>query len=126
MPGLYLWLWKSSIARAVQPSARGELEITAVNDAYLKQGRLTVTVLPRGTAWLDTGSFESLHDASEYVRVLERDRGRRLAAWRKSPGGRAGSTMPNCWPLPSRCARAAGGDYLVGLLEQKNRTWVGN
>jgi glucose-1-phosphate thymidylyltransferase len=56
------------IAQAIRPSERGELEITSVNEAYLRQGKLNVQVMDRGSAWLDTGSFESMNDASEYIR----------------------------------------------------------
>ena len=88
VPGLYFYGPDIvEVARTIRPSARGELEITAVNQHYLEQGRLTVSVLERGTAWLDTGTFRSLQDASEYVRVMEDRQGVKLGcleeiAWR--------------------------------------------
>jgi glucose-1-phosphate thymidylyltransferase len=88
IPGLYFYSSDAvGIARGLQPSERGELEITDLNLDYLRQGRLSVTVVPRGTAWLDMGTFASMVQASEYVRVVEERQGVKLgcpeeAAWR--------------------------------------------
>jgi glucose-1-phosphate thymidylyltransferase len=116
VPGLYFYSADVvEIARSLTPSARGELEITAVNEAYLRQGRLRVSVLPRGTAWLDTGTFASLVQASEFVRVVEERQGMKIGcpeevAWR------------NGWISDDELSRLAAsltssgyGDYLLSL-----------
>jgi glucose-1-phosphate thymidylyltransferase len=79
VPGLYFYDNEViSIAKNIQPSARGEYEITDVNKAYLQKGKLKVGVMNRGVAWLDTGTFDSLSDASEFVRVIEKRQSQKI------------------------------------------------
>jgi glucose-1-phosphate thymidylyltransferase len=118
VPGLYFYdNTVVDIASKLRPSARGELEITAVNDAYLQRGELRVTVLDRGTAWLDTGTFTSLVQASEFVRVIEERQGLKIgcveeAAWR---AGLIGDHQLRALAEP--LLPSGYGTYLIRLLE---------
>ncbi|GAA4974382.1 glucose-1-phosphate thymidylyltransferase RfbA [Actinoplanes utahensis] len=118
VPGLYFYdADVVKIADQLEPSARGELEITAVNEEYLRQGRLDVTVLDRGTVWLDTGTFQSMVQASEYVRVIEERQGLKIgcveeAAWRA--GFIADGQLRE---LAQPLLKSGYGQYLIRLLD---------
>ncbi|OBF44305.1 glucose-1-phosphate thymidylyltransferase [Mycolicibacterium peregrinum] len=120
VPGLYFYDNDViEIARSLPKSARGEYEITGVNQTYLSQGRLSVEVLARGTAWLDTGTFDSLLDASDYVRTIERRQGLKIGvpeeiAWREGYIDDA-QLAARAEELP----KSGYGDYLLELLKRK-------
>jgi glucose-1-phosphate thymidylyltransferase len=117
VPGLYFYDNSVvEVAKQITPSARGELEITAVNDHYLQAGKLMVQVLDRGIAWLDTGTFESMMQAGEYVRVIEERQGLKIGcieeiAWR---AGWIDDTQLRTLAKP--LTKSGYGHYLEGLL----------
>jgi glucose-1-phosphate thymidylyltransferase len=118
VPGLYFY--NADVVRIVEklePSERGELEITAVNDEYLRRGQLDVSVLDRGTVWLDTGTFQSMVQASEYVRVIEERQGLKIgcveeAAWRLGL-----ISDEQVRELAGPLLKSGYGEYLVRMLD---------
>ncbi|NNM45772.1 glucose-1-phosphate thymidylyltransferase RfbA [Knoellia koreensis] len=122
VPGLYFYDNDVvQIARDMQPSARGELEITGVNTAYLERGQLTVTVLERGTAWLDTGTFEGLMDASQFVQVVEARQGRKIGCVEEIAWRNGWIDDEQLGELAAGLAKSGYGTYLEGLLQDGRR-----
>ncbi|MBN9210078.1 MAG: glucose-1-phosphate thymidylyltransferase [Microbacterium sp. 71-36] len=119
VPGLYFYDNDVvGIARNLRRSARGEYEITDVNRSYLASGRLNVEVLPRGTAWLDTGTFDQMTDAADYVRTMERRTGMRIGvpeevAWREGL-----VTDDELRERANRLVKSGYGSYLLEILER--------
>ena len=107
-----------SIARSLRPSARGELEITDVNRAYLERGELEVVVMGRGMAWLDTGTHESLMDASLYIQAIEKRQGL-MVACPEEIAYRAGYITTERLETLGRSMKNAYGEYLLQLLRDK-------
>ncbi|HUR75275.1 MAG TPA: glucose-1-phosphate thymidylyltransferase RfbA [Sporichthya sp.] len=118
VPGLYFY--DDTVvdrARELKPSARGELEITDLNRQYLEEGRLHVSVLPRGTAWLDTGTFDALSDAANYVRTIESREGRKIGC-PEEVSWREGWLSDEDLRARAEPLRKSGyGDYLLSLLD---------
>ncbi|MBL7471751.1 glucose-1-phosphate thymidylyltransferase RfbA [Robertkochia sediminum] len=117
VPGIYFYDNEVvKIAREIQPSKRGELEITDINKAYMQKGRLKVGVLDRGTAWLDTGTFQSLMQASQFVEVIEERQGLKIgcieeAAFRMGLIGKEALKE-----LAKPLMKSGYGEYLLGLV----------
>ncbi|GAA2009492.1 glucose-1-phosphate thymidylyltransferase RfbA [Nocardiopsis rhodophaea] len=123
VPGLYFYDARVvEIAHGLRPSERGELEVSDVNAAYLREGLLEVTVLERGSAWLDTGTFSSLVQAAEFVRVVEERQGMKIGCVEEVAWRQGFIDDDRLRKLAEPLRKSGYGDYLLRLLENESRT----
>jgi glucose-1-phosphate thymidylyltransferase len=122
IPGLYFFDNKVvEIAKNVRPSHRGELEITSVIDEYLRRNELQVEILPRGTAWLDTGTFSTMHDAGTYVRIIEERQGSRVGCVEELAWRNKWISDSQLEILAQRQLASGYGEYLMRLVTSANQ-----
>ena len=120
VPGLYFYDNSVvEIAKNIEPSARGEYEITDVNNEYLKQGKLSVSVLDRGTAWLDTGTFQSLIQASQFVQVIEERQGLQIGCIEAVAYSRGFIDKAQLKIIAEPLVKSGYGNYLMDLVNEE-------
>jgi glucose-1-phosphate thymidylyltransferase len=119
VPGLYFYDNSVvDIAKKLQPSARGEYEITDVNKEYLRRGKLTVSILDRGTAWLDTGTFDSLMQASQFVQVIEQRQGIRISCIEEIAYRKGFISAQQLEKVAQPLLKSGYGQYLLNVIRQ--------
>jgi glucose-1-phosphate thymidylyltransferase len=122
VPGLYFYDGRAvEFARSLQPSPRGELEITDLNLRYLQEGSLYVQHLGRGTAWLDTGTHDSLSDAADYVRVIQNRQGLKIACLEEIAHGKGWITLEHLSRRAEACGKSSYGDYLRMIVNERRK-----
>jgi glucose-1-phosphate thymidylyltransferase len=120
VPGLYFYdNTVIDIAKNLKPSSRGEYEITDVNKIYLEKNKLKVAIMDRGTAWLDTGTFDSLSDASEFVRVIEKRQGNKIGCIEEVAYRMGFISKEKLAEIAGPLKKSGYGNYLLGLVEKK-------
>jgi len=107
-----------NIAKSIKPSDRGELEITSINEAYLQMSKLSVRTMDRGSAWLDTGTFGSMNDASEYIRVVEKRTGIKIGCIEEMAWRQGYISDDQLSQIAEPLVKSGYGKYLQGLLEK--------
>jgi glucose-1-phosphate thymidylyltransferase len=117
VPGLYFYDNEVvAISKSLKPSPRGEYEITDVNKEYLRRGRLKVSILDRGTAWLDTGTFDSLMQASQFVQVIEQRQGIKIACIEEIAFRKGFIDRPQLEKMAQPLLKSGYGQYLINLI----------
>jgi glucose-1-phosphate thymidylyltransferase len=118
VPGIYFYDNDVvEIAKNIQPSHRGELEITDINKEYLKRGKLQVSILDKGTAWLDTGTFTSLMQASQFVQVIEERQGLKIGAIEEAAYRQGFITKEELSVLATPLLKSGYGKHLISIIE---------